>query len=197
MKISTTKLLLASLVFILVLGGVGYLRPRWFGLYATPRVNSMHPLWEINPRDKRELLGIAHNAFVGKVLSSNGIIYRQTSGPLPTEETSFNIEVQYNIKGQLQDTIVVNQMGSFDERTNTYHVMENDQILQLGMTYLFVTRTDQKGRHLLISKYGDIPLPNEQERERVVKEFEEALKNEISHIREDGTNDGVPYIQQQ
>lgn len=195
MKISITKLLLISFVFIVVIGGTAYLHPRWFGLYATARINTAHAIWDIDPDNSRELVGLANNVFVGEVLSSNGTVFRPTSGPTSLEETTFNVKVVKNIKGRLEGTVTVNQLASFNERTNTYNLIEDDQLLQSGTTYLFVTRTSKdKDWHTLVSKYGDLPFANEQEQQRIVQEFENAYQNEIPYIL-GGINAGEAYYQ--
>jgi hypothetical protein len=74
---------------------------------------------------------------------------------------------------------------------------QNPNQLSPGMTYLFVTVAEQTGKyHSLISKYGDLPIVNDEEQQKLIAEFEEVYKNEIPYIMPDGKNLGTPYIQQ-
>jgi hypothetical protein len=195
MKKNNFKLLgLAGVLVVLMGGATVYLRPTWFGINVKPHLGSGHPLWITDVKDPRKLLGVANNAFVGKVISKEGTYKRELVIP----ETDFKVQILHNIKGQLPEFVVVNQIGGLDETTNTEILIENDQLLQPGMTYLFVTVAEKTGKyHALVSKYGDLPITNEQEQQKLITEFEEAYKNEIPYIMKDGRNLGIPYIQQQ
>src|SRR6266446_4675161 len=80
----------------------------------------------INYADDRILLGNSHNAFVGKVLRKIGSKkLPATIGP----SSQYEVNVVFNIKGNLLATVVVNQ---FED--------SSPLLLQVGSTYVFVTR---------------------------------------------------------
>ena len=94
--------------------------------------------------DDRVLAGYGHNIFVGRVVELSGN-KQQYSRP----ETQFKVEVLYNIKGNLQGTVTVNQEGGY--KNGILYVSAGDvmgpnnrygngYLLQPGSTYLLSTR---------------------------------------------------------
>lgn len=91
----------------------------------------------------QELMGSSHNVFVAKVVKQLG-----TTNGGPGVETQFAVEIVYNIKGNLNGVITLNQQGGY--QGDTLYVMEGgdmmlpgkdkEYLLQPGSTYLLATR---------------------------------------------------------
>lgn len=147
-----------------------------------------------NYRDDRILSGASHNIFVGKVVSQIG---KKERGIGP--ETQFEVEIIENIKGELSEKVVVNQQGGHDDK-GRLHVMEGDyftegseeeSLLQIGSTYLFSTRFNERENwHTIISFPGanKVLTSNTSEKETLnafarndsrVRELREAYPEEI------------------
>jgi hypothetical protein len=94
-------------------------------------------------KDYRDLLGNTHNVFVGRVIKEIGI---QSQGSTP--HTQFDVRIIYNIKGNAQADIVVDQNGgSVDgkvvaaEADSPAMVTQSaDYLLQPGYAYVLATR---------------------------------------------------------
>lgn len=91
------------------------------------------------------LVGASHNIFVGTVVKKLGTKERES-----VPETQFQVEIVDNIKGNLKESIIVNQEGGYrlgalyvvgEENPSTQKSDEkNSYLLTPGSTYLFVTR---------------------------------------------------------
>jgi hypothetical protein len=93
--------------------------------------------------DDRVLAGVAHVVFVGKVTKKISQTMGET-GPL----TQFDVQVIQNIKGELSESIVINQEGGY--RNGILSIVENQPLLQIGTTYILAARSDGKGNYLAI-----------------------------------------------
>jgi len=94
----------------------------------------------------------ASNVFVGRVIKQVG-----TRARFEEPETQFEVEIIYNIEGDLQDRAIVSQAGGYKNgvlyRTSDditiatdKSVKENDSgLIKEGETYLFVTRYSEMG----------------------------------------------------
>jgi hypothetical protein len=97
-----------------------------------------------NPNDNKELVGIASNIFVGKILRQIGT----GKDDLGSLYTQFEVETIDNIKGNLTNTVTVTQMAGY--KNGILYTMEEDGdglveltdkkndilLLQPGSTYL-------------------------------------------------------------
>jgi len=104
-----------------------------------------------NPNDNKELVGIASNIFVGKILRQIGT----GKDDLGSLYTQFEVETIDNIKGNLTNTVTVTQMAGY--KNGILYTMEEDGdglveltdkkndilLLQPGSTYLMVTRHNE------------------------------------------------------
>lgn len=151
--------------------------------------------YDFDTDDDRELVGISHNVFVGKVIRKIG--FEDTDiGPV----THFEVQPFYNIKGNLTGAIIVQQEGGYKNGIlNKIHegeiILPNGEreiFLEPGTTYLLSTRSapDENLYHMIshfnarkiISQDGSLSwselslLVDQDER---VKELEEVYKNEI------------------
>ncbi|MET1013644.1 MAG: hypothetical protein ABWX61_03925 [Paenisporosarcina sp.] len=83
-----------------------------------------------------------------------------------------------NIKGELDETVIVNQQGGYNEKELI--LVENDQLLKEGQLYLFVTKyLEEENWHTLVQFYGDIFITNVDEKEYLIKKYKTAYENEI------------------
>ncbi|MDQ8739459.1 hypothetical protein [Paenibacillus sp. LHD-38] len=123
--------------------------------------------------DTRRLVGWADNVFIGKVIGQDG-----TKSIDGFPETQFKVEVSDNIKGEFNGTVIVNQQGGY--KGNELILIENDQLLQEGQSYLFVTRHLKKENwNTLVPVYGDILITNEEAKKELIEKYTTAYKNEI------------------
>lgn len=158
-----------------------------------------------NPGDSQELVGVFHNIFVAKVVRQIGTTDRGSG-----IETQFLVEVVYNIKGNLNGVVTLNQQGGYQGDT-LYVVADGDTILpgkdkeyllQPGSTYLFAARClsmKERGCTLgghpnarkLISTDETLSVPQLRtlaEKDEKVIGFLEAYINEKPFIGDDDTH---------
>jgi hypothetical protein len=141
--------------------------------------------------DEKQIVGFADNVFVGRVEEKvgnkpmKGVVRADANSPegppafMP--ETQFSVEVLDNIKGSLQGTVTVSQVGGDVDFQDAPVKIENDPIMRAGETVLFATRYDEKaGHHQVVSpKFGDVRIEGAAERARVVETFEAAKENQV------------------
>jgi len=158
----------------LLLAGVSVLLIITLYFLTLNNVTSIHSSSVINRTDDRELVGFADNVFIGKVISQSG---NKKLGAMP--ETQFKVEVLDNIKGKLEGTIIVNQQGGRDEDGQLY-LFDNDKMLELGKTYLFITRHHKEENwHTLVPRFGDILIEDNAQKISLIDRFVDAHKAEI------------------
>jgi len=125
-------------------------------------VAGIHAQYDANYGDDNVLVGGSNNVFVGKVINQTGSI--PSHG---TPYTQFSVEVIDNIKGKLEGTVIVNQIGGYKngvlyimsgETGDSLHSGDNTKyLLQPGSTYLFATRgssTDKYGGFYWLNSYS-------------------------------------------
>lgn len=123
--------------------------------------------------DTPQLVGWADNVFIGKVLVQDGT---KSLDGIP--ETQFKVEVTDNIKSELEGTVIINQQGGYKE--HELILVENDQLLKEGQSYLFVTKyLEEENWHTLVPVYGDILINNVDVKENLIKKYKTAYENEI------------------
>ncbi|MGM0885238.1 MAG: hypothetical protein ACQEXQ_29870 [Bacillota bacterium] len=121
----------------------------------------------------RRLVGWADNVFIGKVIGQDG-----TKSIDGFPETQFKVEVSDNIKSEFNGTVIVNQQGGY--KGNELILIENDQLLKEGQSYLFVTRhLKEENWNTLVPVYGDILITNEEAKKELIEKYTTAYKNEI------------------
>lgn len=157
----------------------------------------IEPIYPVNLSDDKVLLGASHNVFVGKVIQQIGTKERGI-GP----ETQFSVQVIDNIKGDLRDTVTVDQEGGYKDGVLYAMAEEGDTLkagkqtpylLQAGATYLFATRYNKQEDWYTLNSFptaskildtGTTNLDSTQlktlaENDSRVKELQEAYKNEV------------------
>lgn len=106
--------------------------------------------------EEERLAGIAEDVFYGVVIDKKG---SRVIDELP--ETQWNVRVERVFKGDVADTINVNQQGGYDPVDNTLILMEGDALLVPGKRYLFATRWNSTYKfNTLVPVYGDQMVPN-------------------------------------
>ena len=125
------------------------------GVWPGPvKVISRGALPVFDLRDDRKLVNFADHVFFGQVLEKEGTT--KANGFL---QTMFTVRVQEAIKGSVNGTVTVKQFGGYSWIDHALILSGNDQPLEPGKSYLFVTRSRaQVGRHTFVPEYGDIDL---------------------------------------
>lgn len=128
--------------------------------------------------DKKKLVGATDNVFLGKVVEHAGA-KSLDGGP----ETQFTVEVITNVKGNLSGNVLVNQQGGYIENEageTELLLIEDDQLLVPGETYLFATRyLESENWHTVVPAFGDIKVDSDAKKSDLVKAFKEAYKNQV------------------
>lgn len=136
-------------------------------------VQNISASYAFDVTDQKQLVGWADNVFIGRVKETKG-----TSNEDGFLETQFEVEVAENIKGELNGNITVNQQGGYEG--NKLLLVENDQLLKEGESYLFVSRYNKKhGWHTIVPAYGDILIENETHKEEIISIYKAAYENEV------------------
>ena len=140
-----------------------------------PTVRRVHASQITDLSDDRKLVGVAENVFFGQVVARLGQV---TVESLP--ESQYSVLVTENIKGSLVGTVVVNQLGGYDERNNEVILWDEDHLIEPGTTYLFVTRSHPvRGVHTLVSGFGDLPAHGASEEDALRARFTAAYADQI------------------
>lgn len=152
----------------------------------------MHGLWATNMGDPQKLMGISHYVFIAKIIKNLGDDPILGIGA----EKQFEAEVVYNIKGNLQGEIIVNQFNAYDpDKPGAVGPVDMDVLPWLvpDNTYLLATRYNPE-RHdsyvvnphsanvYLISENSGLSLDSLREvsrNDQRSKDLQEAYKNEI------------------
>lgn len=175
--------------------GIGLLHANIIKLPIERQINQISA---VDLEDDKALMGASHNVFVGKVIEEIG---NKDAGL--SVETQFTVEVIFNIKGNLNGRVTVEQQGGYKDGI-LYLVHEGDTILPNGgnkggdallvpgTTYLFCSRYNEKENwHTLIShpngrkliskdkNLSSEKLKDMSKNDEKVKKLEEAYKNEI------------------
>jgi hypothetical protein len=175
------------------------------------RVIPLESLYAFDVSDEKKLVGWADNVFVGRVVGkvgAEGETFDAPKGaklPEPTPmipKTQFAVEVEENIKGRLEGTVVVSQDGGYVEdaaqfdypaaglergdRVRTLAVAEHDPLLRAGETVLLVTKhdADNNWHQIAAPNFGDPRIKDGQKRQEIVGKFKKA-KYEQEYPAED------------
>jgi hypothetical protein len=138
-----------------------------------PVIQTVQTSHAFDVSDPKRLVGWADNVFIGKVVGHSGTY--DEDGML---ETQFQVQVSENIKGELYGGITVNQQGGYEGKTLI--LVENDQLLKEGESYLFISRKNaEKDWHTVVPVFGDILIKNEAHKEELLKKYNQAYQEEI------------------
>jgi hypothetical protein len=138
-----------------------------------PVIQTVQTSHAFDVTDPQRLVGWADNVFIGKVIKISG-----TSEETEMLETQFKVEVAENIKGELQGEVTVSQQGGYEGKKLI--LVENDQLLKEGESYLFISRkSEEHGFHTIVPVYGDILINSEEHKEELLTKYEKAYQQEI------------------
>ncbi|MFT9596959.1 hypothetical protein [Mesobacillus sp.] len=138
-----------------------------------PVIQTVQTSHAFDVTDPQRLVGWADNVFVGKVVNMSG-----TSDEYGMLETQFKVEVAENIKGELQGEVTVNQQGGYEGKNLI--LVENDQLLKEGESYLFISRMNgEQNWHTVVPVYGNIMIESEAHKEEMLNKYKKAYQEEI------------------
>lgn len=148
----------------------------WYAYEATRpgRVNLIRPSYAFDVGDREQLAGYADNVFVGRVVEIVGVD-DDDKGPY----TIFRVSVEVSLKGDLQGTALVRQLGG--KVGKDVWLVENDEQLAVGSTYVLVTSESlkQAGAHMLLA--GPIShqaIKTQTDRQSILDVWREAIRNQ-------------------
>ena len=124
--------------------------------------------------DDRRLAGFAQDVFIGRVAGESRDVDKE-----PVLETHFSVDVLETIKGSAKGRVLVAQPGGYLPGGNELRLMEGDQLLVPGRTYLFATRSDAEGRRRLVPKFGDVLVQNSARRVELRRRFTAASSSPL------------------
>ncbi|WNF21139.1 hypothetical protein [Mesobacillus jeotgali] len=138
-----------------------------------PVIQTVQTSHAFDVTDPKRLVGWADNVFIGKVEGQSG-----TYDEDGMVETQFQVQVSENIKGELHGGITVNQQGGYEGKNLI--LMENDQLLKEGESYLFISRkNEEKNWHTVVPVYGDILIKSEEHKAELLNKYYQAYQEEI------------------
>lgn len=138
-----------------------------------PVIQTIQTSYAFDVTDPQRLVGWADNVFIGKVVEMSG-----TSDEYGMLETQFKVKVAESIKGDLSGEVIVNQQGGYEG--GNLILVENDQLLEEGESYLFLSRKNEKQNwHTVVSVYGDILINSEAHKEELLSKYKKAYQEEI------------------
>jgi hypothetical protein len=126
----------------------------------------------------RVLAGYADHIFIG-VVEDSGTFVERDAGP---ERTVFTVRVLQNMKGNLPDVTLVNQLGGTDRYGNTWYI-PGAPLIGPGHTYLFATRTATEDRlgETATPRWGHLLADDPGDRQELVEVFERAIQDAIPY----------------
>jgi hypothetical protein len=124
-----------------------------------PAIANVEASFAVPLGDDRVLMGASHNVFVGKVVSQIGTRGMILGSGRTLPITQFSVQPVFNIKGNLQGTVTVEQMGGYQGGV-LYASGGGDAfgpssgagagyLMQPGTTYLLSTRYESEGVYYL------------------------------------------------
>ena len=140
-----------------------------------PEIVYGNAIYAYDVSNDKVLVGAATDVFIGKVIEQVG------TSPDPNLRTHFSVEIIETIKGNATGKVIVNQMGGYEtiDGKQCLLLMEGDELLQPGETYLFTTRGNNDRGYTFTPGYGDIPIKNQTIYQREKSRFEKAYAEEI------------------
>jgi hypothetical protein len=132
-------------------------------------------LYVINVSNDKELVGASTDVFIGKVIEQVG------TSDEPYLRTHFSVEVIETIKGNATGKVIVNQAGGYEtvDGKKYLSLMEEDELLQPGETYLFSARGNDERGYTFVPGYGDLLIKNQTDYQNKVQRFQKAHSEEI------------------
>jgi len=135
--------------------------------------------WVTDVTDRRRLVGLADNVFVGTVIAR-----REIFSVTGTDRwTRYDVEVTQALKGDLAGSAVVAQEGSPEIADGVWvSTSSGDSPLQPEGHYLLVTLYNAEGDwHAAVPFYGTLRFDSPAAGAELVRSFEDAIRNQISY----------------
>lgn len=139
------------------------------GINTDIPTNFLQGTFSINTDNMNELVGDADYVFVGQVVSMDGYVYKY---PVMVENengeemeisspyTNYTVNVLENIKGELltDNAIPIQKAGGLAEDESQYVIYEEDELPEVGNTYIFFTYTQPDGSMLVSGTNSNITI---------------------------------------
>lgn len=147
--------------------------------------------------DLREAIGVSDYVFVGTVLEAEDAHYLMVAETFGIPFTNYTIQVDENIKGNLvTDTAIeITKEGGISYDNSCIIVFENDEMPQIGETYIFRAFAQTDGSllisgpqsNVLLDQYGTMQADLAET--SLITQYLDAYENEINPgIRESATS---------
>jgi hypothetical protein len=152
------KYIVASIVLVVI--AVALLKFEVFPGKKTNNIVVSKAIYVDNFSDNRVLAGSADNIFVGKVIRQMG---NKSNRPWRGAEGQFETKVIMNIKGNLEGSVIVDQIGGYKDGKFYMQGLDfavgnmskpEDYVLNPGSTYLFASRQDDQENWQIVSIPG-------------------------------------------
>jgi hypothetical protein len=165
LRTRTSRVLVGVLgIAVLVTGG-------WYAYEASRagHTSVIRSSYAFDVSNRELLAGYADNVFVGRVEDIAGV--DESNGP----STIFRVTVEDSLKGTLQGSVLVRQLGA--KIGKDVWLVENDEQLSPGQTYVFATKHSRQQRDAQVLLAGTLSHQRAAaaDRERVVNEWRQAL----------------------
>lgn len=155
-----------------------------------PQTSIVSACYAVNISDPVELVGISHQVFTGTVMKKTYSfcdVYRgNPNWELPYQ--LYEVNVHQMVKGDLDETITVMQQGG--EIDGEIWLMDGDEFLEEGCTYLFVTRYHPDlDSYTLVPNYGDVKIDTLTRSSDIVAQYQQAYKESTDYDTAHGMDD--------
>ena len=154
-----------------------------------PQTSIVSACYAVNISDPVELVGISHQVFTGTVVKKAASISAPNPASLGWDlpYQLYEVKVLQMVKGALRETITVQQQGG--EVGGTLWLMDGDEFLEEGCTYLFATRYHPDiDSYTLVPNYGDVKIEDSQMGD-VVAQYQQAYKASTDYDTANGMDD--------
>jgi hypothetical protein len=139
---------------------------------------SAHPIYDLDPRNDRELADYATDIFIGRVLDQTGAVSAPTSAPgQEVPQSQFAVEVLHVLKGKAEGVVIVNQIGGLDTQAGAIMLLEGDALLRSEAIELFlVVSVPERGWYQIVAAgYGHLPADDPTQRETLIDRFAQVI----------------------
>ena len=163
-----------ALMGVVVLGLLATVGWYLYEAMRPAKTNLIRPSYAFDVTDRYQLAGYAENVFVGRVTGIAGVDDAE-QGPY----SIFDVEVEEALKGALQGKVQVRQLGGTVGKD--VWVVDHDQLLVVGQTYVLATRSSQKQKNAQMLVAGTVShqaVSSSSERESAVTQWRDAITNQ-------------------
>ena len=168
-----SNVLLAFLIIAALLGVSAYLIQVY---YFDTQQGTAQIDYAINVSDDRERVGSSSDVFIAKVIKQTG------TSTEPYLQTHFIVEVIETIKGNATGNVIVKQFGGYEHVFIWRYLtlVDGDELLQPGETYLFVTKGDYESGYIFAPTYGNLLIEDQEDYQQKLARFQKACAININ-----------------